>query len=173
MSDSKARIDRARKQRILLIGSDVNYRERRCKFMINGTGVRVYDVVWDFEKEKFTCECPDYTHRQRDCKHIYFVMIHVLKIRRPEDVDLVDIDDAIRNCDTDRYVGVSLNGDVAVTQRMNEECCVCLMEFVDTPDERTTYCVESCGNTFHSECLRQLFKVVKNKNCPMCRKDMK
>jgi hypothetical protein len=100
-------------------------------------------------------------------------MIHVLKLLKPDAVDLVDIDDAIRNCNVDKYVGVSLNGDVAVTQRTNDECCICLLEFEDTPDEKTTYCVRQCGITFHSDCLDQLFKVVKNKNCPMCRKEIK
>jgi hypothetical protein len=170
---SEARIDRARKQRILLVGTDVDYEKKVCRFNVNGTGVRVYDVIWDFENTKFTCECPDHMNRQRDCKHIYFVMIQALRISKPKNVDLVDIDDAIRNCDANKYVGVLLSGDVAVTQRTNDECCICLMSFEDTPDEKTCYCIRQCGITFHSDCLQRLFKVVRNRNCPMCRTEIK
>lgn len=168
------RIDRARKQRIRLMSSNVDYEKKECKFLINGTGIRTYEVVWDFENTRFTCECPDHEHRKRDCKHIYFVMIQALKLKKPEDVDLVDIDDAIRNFDKDKLTYTNNSEkDVVVKQRMNDECCICLLEFEDTSSEKTSFCVRQCGVTFHSDCLSQLFKVLKNKKCPMCRSDMK
>jgi hypothetical protein len=38
------------------------------RYRLRKRGGRTYDI--DATKEPWTCDCPDATHRQRECKHV-------------------------------------------------------------------------------------------------------
>lgn len=53
----------------------------RVVYAVQGTTHRVYDVVVSRRGAAWSCTCPDYLRRRRDCKHVYFVRDRALAPR--------------------------------------------------------------------------------------------
>lgn len=71
----ETRKDRALTQNLALISIEGEI------YNVRGSTGNVYQIVI---KNGPVCSCPDYTKRQIRCKHIYFVLITVLKVENTE-----------------------------------------------------------------------------------------
>jgi hypothetical protein len=49
-------------------------KRKSCYKVIGKTAV--YKVTYDLDTGKYTCNCGDYTHRERYCYHIFGVIAH-------------------------------------------------------------------------------------------------
>ena len=54
--------------------------EKKRIYLIMGSTGNVYSVVIT---NKPTCTCPDFRQRKKRCKHIYFVLIRIMKVENP------------------------------------------------------------------------------------------
>lgn len=163
------RKSRGKVQKIFLILTyehDENILER--KYEVMGTTGNVYTV--DI-KNKPTCTCPDYIKRQNRCKHIYFVLIKIMKVKNGEedfnmysDIDLErmfkNIPDITKNLTVApeylaKFKILKKNANGEVTQKeINEEddCPICLGNMYEC-DEDIISCKYSCGSNIHKECF--------------------
>lgn len=165
----EGRKSRGKIQKIYLVMTHeyiANKLERSYEVM--GTTGNVYNVCITTSP---TCTCPDYTSRHKRCKHIYFVLSRIMKVKiEQEDIekydnkDLQDMFDNIpqitENLRVDshriaRFKTLKKNGNGEVTMRViNEEdiCPICLDDMYECSDE-ITYCKYSCGNAIHQDCF--------------------
>ena len=90
--EKNSRIEKCKKQKIFLLQiNDISDTEKT--FEIQGSTGNVYTVKINNE---LSCNCPDYIIRRNRCKHIYFVLIRILKCENTEedyfeDDDLIDM----------------------------------------------------------------------------------
>src|SRR3989337_1997485 len=74
------RKQRAKTQNLFLIETkDI---ENSKEYTVMGSTGNVYKVIIS---NKPTCTCPDYKLRKRRCKHIYFILIRVMKVKEDEE----------------------------------------------------------------------------------------
>lgn len=171
------------KQKIFLILTyeyDDDKLERSYEVM--GTTGNVYMVTIN---ESPSCTCPDYVTRAKRCKHIYFVLTRIMKVRtEQEDIEKYP-NDVLRNMfDSIPIITESLrvdatklnkfkelkknkNGEVKMRKIMEEDMCpICLMELDDSED--LVYCKYSCGNSIHKECF-DMYNLKKTEiKCILC-----
>lgn len=160
---------RGKQQKIFLILTheyDEDELERRYEVM--GTTGNVYTVSI---VNSPTCTCPDYTTRNKRCKHIYFVLTRIMKVKpNQEDIekylddDLQDMFENIpqitENLRVDahklaKFKTLKKNGNGEVEKREIDEeamCPICLAELYDC-DEELIFCRYSCGYSLHKQCF--------------------
>ena len=74
------RVDRALTQRILFVQVFTEENDNKTKtwrFEVIGASGSTYFV--ELNSTQVTCTCPDYTTREQRCKHIYFILLKVLR----------------------------------------------------------------------------------------------
>jgi hypothetical protein len=71
------RVDRAQRQRLFYINNKILEEDAGVDFTVVGSTGNIYNVI-SLEK-KWSCNCIDYKNRKAPCKHIYFVLLKVLK----------------------------------------------------------------------------------------------
>ena len=77
-----SRIERCFNDNIYLIESFPYLEtENERTYLIMGSTGNVYTVIIS---NKSSCTCPDYRKRKKRCKHIYFVLIRIMKVENPE-----------------------------------------------------------------------------------------
>ena len=76
-------------QNIFLIETIMPESEKEKKFDVMGSTGNVYTVTI---KDIPECTCPDFRLRNKRCKHIYFILIKVMKTHN-EDEDIYEEDD--------------------------------------------------------------------------------
>ena len=137
-------------------------------YEVMGTTGNVYNVCICTSP---TCTCPDYTSRQRRCKHIYFVLSRIMKVKEEQedieqytDDDLQDMFNNVplitENLRVDvhrvaRFKSLKKNGNGEVTMREIDEddmCPICLDDMFECADE-ITFCKYSCGTAIHKDCF--------------------
>ena len=131
-----------------------------------------------------TCTCPDFQNRHRACKHVFFILLKVLKIRC--DVNLRSVLRGNNRGSTSwqysrrsnitrvvRNVESVLNHTSPENSKGNLDCSICLDDFVEESAEESKSCAfcHGCGYKFHSVCLSVWIKTQKTrkKSCPLCR----
>jgi len=140
--------------------------------------VRDYDVMGKSGnvykvsiKKSPTCTCPDHKQRFKRCKHIYFVLTRIMKVKKEQedykeysDSDLKDmfnnIPQIVGNLKADpsilsRYENMKKNNNGEIKQReiTDEDMCpICLGNLKDT-EEELSYCKYSCGTSIHKLCF--------------------
>ena len=88
--EKNSRIEKCKKQKIFLLQiNEISDTEKT--FEIQGSTGNVYTVKINNE---LSCNCPDYIIRRNRCKHIYFVLIRILKCENTEE-DYFEDDDLI------------------------------------------------------------------------------
>lgn len=159
------RINRALSQRIHLI------RQKSEKvFHVAGLTSDYYVLLSDIGAAGHCCTCPDFKNRQKPCKHIFFILFRVLRLKK---------DDWLRNNDLlpSKWNVAKPKFEVATAIELNkrkrlevqdEECSICYEAFVNTKNDPVTYC-NNCGHCFHSGCMRIWLRHSCEKNCPQCR----
>jgi hypothetical protein len=160
---------RGKEQKIFLILTheyDADDLER--KYEVMGTTGNVYTVSI---LNTPTCTCPDYVSRNKRCKHIYFVLTRIMKVKSSqEDIEEYsdgDLEDMFENIpqitenlriDANRLAKFRIlkkNGNNEVEKReLDDEsmCPICLTELCDC-DEELIYCRYSCGYSLHKQCF--------------------
>ena len=170
------RKQRGKEQRIFLIIThdyDKDILERQYEVM--GTTGNAYTVTIN---NKPSCTCPDNTIRRRRCKHIYFVLTRIMRVKQDQE-DMVEysntelkdmisnIPDIVDNLRVDtnklsRFKTQQKNGNGEVEMRdINEDdmCPICLGSLYECGEE-IIYCKYSCGKSIHKLC----FDMYNNKN---------
>ncbi len=80
------RKERGKKQNIFLIERLPKIKNFHRNFIVMGSSGNVYEVKIN---DKPSCTCPDHTSRNNRCKHIYFVLIRIMHVKKgDEDKDI-------------------------------------------------------------------------------------
>jgi hypothetical protein len=163
------RKSRGKAQRIFLIMThEYSIDDLIRSYDVMGTTGNVYNVCINTSP---TCTCPDYMSRHKRCKHIYFVLSRIMKVKDDqEDIeeytndDLQDMFDNIpqitENLRADAYKIAKFkalkkngNGEVVMKDFHEDDVCpICLDDIYDCKDE-IAYCKYSCGNVIHKDCF--------------------
>tara|TARA_R110002049_G_scaffold1641_4_gene12507 strand:+ start:29050 stop:29619 length:570 start_codon:yes stop_codon:yes gene_type:complete len=185
MSD---RYHRGISQNIRLVG--VNH-ETNVLTICGTTNVLYYLTL---DEKAFQCTCPDYKFRalglggkhppnpDHVCKHIYFVLITILKLNprivmdyKPSMCKELRVD-AMEFLKGIVIKPTKLAGEELAIQRPIEEddyCPICFEDFNAEPDIFTAgmpeivYCKASCGKSLHRDCMSVWLK--HNSTCVYCR----
>lgn len=166
----ETRVSRALTQRLFLIKSTfVN--KHHYDFIILGSTGNAYTV--SIKMPAPSCTCPDNKLRHRTCKHIYFVLIKVLKHTH--------IDNKINDNNLDQlFCNMNINDDVVADESIvkafdekikkiviepkgKDDICPICFEDIDDGTE-IDYCKHKCGRYIHVEC----FKMWTSKNAATC-----
>lgn len=163
-----ARKKRGKSQRIFLILTHESDKDYERKYEVMGTTGNAYTVTVNARP---SCTCPDHTTRNRRCKHIFFVLTRIMKVREDqEDIekytedDLEEMFENIPNITENLKVNVTQlnryrtlqknkNGEVDRKEIDDDEMCpICLGDMLDC-DEELSYCRYYCGTNIHKECF--------------------
>ena len=183
------RKQRGLSQKIYLIES-ISVSEYVKKFNVCGTTGNVYTVSI---KETPICTCPDHMVRRRRCKHIYFVLLRVLKVKYTmmfDDDNSIDEDQEVysqgelermfNNCPRivqnimvneqakRKYNQIKNNMSMSKhkEKREQETCPVCLDDMDE--DDELDYCKFHCGNPIHIDCFKMWCRQRGTHRCVYC-----
>jgi hypothetical protein len=159
-------------QKLFLIENVPSTNTKERKFVIMGSTGNVYTVSITNTP---SCNCPDYVTRGNRCKHIYFVLLRIMKVFNPDiatytDTDLVimfasipQVNDSIvaDNKTITKYKKMETNNQIQ-QKGTDDNCLVCLDELENGED--LTYCNFSCGKPIHKLC----FEMISKKSVPNC-----
>jgi hypothetical protein len=173
------RRERGLHQKLFLIETKNDY-----EYLIMGLTGNVYAV--NIKIGKPTCTCPDHTTRQNRCKHIYFVLDRILRIKNSDkeeytNDDLINFKNNKNSIDKnvcvkdhirDRYhkLEQKKNKNITVTiddSKLDDLCPLCLDDLDN--GEEIDWCKADCGKPIHKLC----FKICSPKygaKCPYCNK---
>ena len=166
--------------------------EKKRIYLIMGSTGNVYSVVIT---NKPTCTCPDFKQRKKRCKHIYFVLIRIMKVENPiikkftnenldemfNNIPLITNNLIVDKSKRDKFHEITNNiksndnneknkKNEKVIQKLNDEdiCPICLDNLNN--GKELDYCKYSCGLTLHKKCFQMWEK--RNKGiCVFCRAD--
>lgn len=180
---SVLRKERGRTQNIFLIETIINENNKERNYMIMGSTGNVYKVTI---KEIPECTCPDFQTRNRRCKHIYFVLIRIMKTTN-EDKDIytnLELELMFTNIPTiTNNLIIGDNSKKKYEQLKNElgnntteiekkglddVCPVCLDDLTD--GNELDFCKYSCGRSIHKLCFSMWCKKNTAK-CVYCNSD--
>jgi hypothetical protein len=191
--NSESRKERALYQKLYLIETIPSTQELEKEFVVMGSTGNVYTVKICSEP---SCTCPDFLRRQRNCKHIFFILLKVMKIDEVdqeyfEDDELREMFSNIPKITSNLIVDKTLrklykkqNGDNSEDEEEQEKeskeedskvarkpiddpCPICLEELKEN-EEDLDYCKYGCGKSIHSKCFFMWSKINKE-TCVFCR----
>ena len=182
---SFARKQRGATQNIFLIETIIDNIETERKYVVMGSTGNVYNVII---KENSECSCPDYTTRMKRCKHIYFILIRVMKSMNedqdqyskdelqemfnniPQVMNNLVVNDNIKNTyDKLKQSDKLLKKEpTSVSQKDTSDLCPVCLDDLDNGDE-LDYCKFSCGKPIHTICYGMWTKK-HPMNCVFCKK---
>ena len=182
---SFARKQRGATQNIFLIETIIDDKETERKYVVMGSTGNVYNVII---KQNPECSCPDYMTRAKRCKHIYFVLIRVMKSSNEDQVQYSNdelqimfnnipqvmhnliVDDMIKNTYEKLKQSNKLGKKepITVSQKDTSDLCPVCLDDLDNGDE-LDYCKFSCGKPIHKICYSMWTKK-HPVNCIFCKK---
>lgn len=164
-------------QKIYLI-EQKNISEYVREFAVMGSTGNLYTVSI---KTIPSCTCPDFTKRNKKCKHIYFILMRIMgineqyvdeeqytnyKLKKMFSVKNVIDNTAIANTAIKKKYENVLTGSGEIQMKpLDDMCPVCLDELDN--GEPVIHCKYSCGKPIHETCFKMWCKV-KDKNCLNC-----
>lgn len=178
-----ARKQRGLSQKLYLIEATTNY-----DYTIMGSTGNVYNVKITNSP---TCTCPDHMTRHNRCKHIYFVLLRIMKaancdqpnysndeiqtfVNNISNIQTVSVDAKIQE-KYHKLIEKNKTGDNAnindnnndIVKGLDDLCPICLDD-MDNGDDYI-YCKADCGRAVHAVCFTMWTK--KNKAaCLYCKK---
>ena len=180
----QSRKARGKTQKIFLLECHQAENNYARKYDVMGTTRNVYTVNIKNIPE---CTCPDYQTRHRRCKHIYFILIRIMKVSKDEeDSDYYDnkelqtmfnnIPDITANLTagnkyTEKYKKFKGTGDkksITVKQGSLDDICAVCLDDLENGDE-LDYCRFSCGKNVHKLCHSMWTKKQPKAICLFCR----
>lgn len=179
--DTSSRKDRAYTQNIYLLDTIKSDNEHEKIFKVVGTTGNVYTVSIN---EHSSCSCPDHTNNGNTCKHIYFIMLRVMKHvgsvkkswKNPQLQQMfknipmfIENNLVVNNKAKINYEQNIKNILVKVEQKFDDICPICL-DNIGPTCKNTDYCKYSCGKSVHKLCL-SIWSQSKNNvtSCIFCR----
>lgn len=172
------RKDRGKTQQLFLIECLKATEPLVRKYIVMGTTGNVYEVTI---KDKPICTCPDYIKRHRRCKHIYFVLLRIMKVTKiNEDKktftqgNLKEMFKNIPQITKNLVVKDSIKQtykNIKPTKIVNKKgiddiCPICLSDLDD--GKELDYCKYSCGKQVHILCFK-MWSSYHEPNCVFCR----
>ncbi len=150
------------------------------EYVVMGSTGNVYHVKIDTGCE---CTCPDFAQRGTRCKHIYFVLIKIMKvIEQNQDKmnfskeDLLCMFNNIPKITNNFMVNNDLRhlyeqkkGTGVVVQRDTKDICAICLDDLENGLE-LDYCKYSCGNSVHKEC-HKMWASHHSNQCVFCKSD--
>lgn len=150
--------------------------EEGLKYQILGSTGSIYDVV--FDKEHFSCTCPDHARSHSYCKHIYLVYIKIFHLI--PDVEAFGnkihaMQYQMMKLGHERFMEMNKEKIEEMQKKQSEnpmegyrfnkedECSICF----DVFGEARIFGCKTCKNCFHNACMTAIFRI--NSRCPMCR----
>jgi len=185
-ADQDFRKNNALKDKLYYIDSEIKIdAKKKVKryFSILGTTSNIYKVC--LQVDKIGCNCPDAIFRKMRCKHIYFVLIKMLKFDdinkesfTAEEFELLLNKKDITNGVTApadimlKYKNLK-DGTVSVVEiepKLQDNCCICMDDLLN--GETCVHCKYYCGKALHEECFTLFNKNKKDKiKCLNCMHD--
>lgn len=177
-------------QNIFLIETITTNKESQKEFAVMGSTGNVYNVNI---RNNPICTCPDYMTRGRRCKHIFFILLKVMKINNSDQEEYDDeelrvmfrnipqitenlladnhIKEKYKDINSKDYLSESESKESPIQKKpVDDDCPICL-ENLDNGQE-IDYCKYSCGKSIHKICFKMWCK--KNKpTCVFCRGEWK
>ena len=183
MSYAPSRKARGKSQKIFLVACHNNKDYERC-YDVMGTTGNVYTVRITNIPE---CSCPDYQSRNKRCKHIYFVLIRIMKLAGDEEdtvsysneellqmfkkIPVITNNLMVAQNTQNKYKNLKDGCDkknIKINQQPLDDCCpICLDDL--TNGENVDYCKFSCGKNVHVFCFQMWCKKQQNESCIFCR----
>lgn len=170
-----ARKSRGLTQKLFLIETLAIADDGERKYAIMGSTGNVYTVTISSIPN---CTCPDHQVRHKRCKHIYFVLLRIMKQTNvdkgeytkddlekmfnsiPEITKILCVDNDVKekyNKNKDKEINTKVN-----KKGLDDVCPICLDEL--TNGEELDFCKFSCGKSVHMMC----FDMWNKKNGPKC-----
>jgi len=145
-----SRKERAFIQNIYLLNMNPVKNQYIREFRVVGTTGNVYTVSINNNPN---CTCPDFQYRGKICKHIYFIMLRIMKIngevqRYYDKEELLYMFDNIPSHVEGNLVRVKKN----IKQSFNDHCPICF-DVIKKNTNGIDYCKQGCGKSVHIECL--------------------
>lgn len=180
------RKNKAANQQLYLIELIPNENKSEKNFAVMGSTGNVYKVTI---KDIPECTCPDYRLRSSRCKHIYFILMRVMKISNADDeiYDVKDLKHMFDNiphitknliCDQkirenykkllkiddedEKSIEISPEPEVEDLHKFEDICPICLEDLQN--GQELDCCRNSCGKYIHVICFSMWCK----KNSPAC-----
>jgi len=194
---TRARINRAKTQRLYLVSRGQVTDDLSCEFVVLGSTGNVYTVTIG---RLSSCTCPDH-QKGNLCKHILFILLKVMGIdpNSPLAYQVALLSSELEEmfqCMTNRRVGgthvlaneqvrsryaasLKSDGDVedanttttsGIKRKSLEQDADCPICFDSLASGKLTYCRVACGTNFHEDCIQRWCGQHRaNPTCPNCR----
>lgn len=175
------RKSRGLNQKLFLIEILDSTSEYQKKFKIMGSTGNVYNVTIE---NNCRCDCPDFLKRAKRCKHIYFVLIKLMKIEDEMDKDIYFDDELLSMFKNIPLITSNLivsSGIKKIYDQLNTNCknvtkmkqvddlCPICLEDLNNGEE-LDFCKYSCGKPIHKICY-SMWTLKKNNTCVFCYAD--
>ena len=172
------RIERAFIQNIYLLHMMATTDTHCREFQVVGTTGNRYIVSI---KNSPSCTCPDHVNNHKICKHIYFIMLRVMKVNKivmnkyTNQELLVLFNNIPNHINSDLLYDDIITDkpkDSKIQQKYDDMCPVCLDDLAhDTPG--LDYCKFGCGKSVHTKCFEIWIKSNQygQHKCLFCRAD--
>lgn len=176
---------RGKNQVLFLIEALDEENKYERKYNVMGSTGNVYNICI---KNKPSCTCPDHLTRRVRCKHIYFVLLRIMKVKRHEE-DVSNYENSelltmfkripkitnnlkVNKQTYDKY-NILKNGDdkkdVSIKQKSLDDLCPICLDDLDN-GKPIEFCKYSCGKNIHKKCFSMWNKTRSKKECVFCRK---
>ena len=175
-------------QKIFLIETLPIKDESIREYVVMGTSKNVYTVT---VQNKPACTCPDYSQRQGRCKHIYFVMMKIMKVKDPDtekysNNEIKEMFSRIPKITNTLCVALNIkkkyenyknkdkynknkDTDYKVQEKSTDDLCpICLDDLEN--GEKLTCCKYGCGKSVHEKCF-SMWSSQGGEICIFCRTD--
>lgn len=181
MSYLQSRKSRGKTQKIFLVSCHNNKEYERC-YDVMGTTGNVYTVKIKNVPE---CTCPDHQTRNSRCKHIYFVLLRIMKLadageNNYSNEELLEMFQNIPVITNNLMATVNaqikykdlkendIKKNITINQQpLDDSCPICLDDL--TNGEEIDYCKFSCGKNVHTLCFQMWCRKQPNLSCIYCR----
>lgn len=167
------RKERGKTQQLYLVE-----RKNDLDYLVMGSTGNIYSVSIQKQPQ---CTCPDYKQRKKRCKHIYFVLLRIMKVKNEDqleysDADLIqmikNIPEITKNLIVNKKVAEeykkidSKTGLVEKNMDADDLCPICLDDLNN--GQPIDYCKFSCGKCIHEACLKMWIQGSKSNKCLFC-----
>lgn len=169
---SALRKERGKTQQLYLVE-----RQNDLTYLVMGSTGNIYKV--EIQKSP-KCTCPDYKQRHKRCKHIYFVLLRIMKVANEDqqeysDADLIqmikNIPEITKNLIVNKKVAEEykkLDSKTGlVEKKTDDELCPICLDDLDN-GQTVDYCKYSCGRCIHTECFSMWSKNSPHAKCLFC-----
>jgi hypothetical protein len=159
-----SRKERAFEQNIYLLDVIPTNTPYEKKFRVVGTTGNTYTVRIN---ENPSCTCPDNRENYNTCKHLYFILLRVMRIKTSvrkywSKTDLMAIfqnmpqfieNQIVMNSQAkQKYDNLNKNIKNKIKQRFDDICPICL-DTIDESMNNSDYCKNNCGKSVHTDCF--------------------